>query len=461
MFIKKILLLIILCIGLVTLRAQSLKGCFPLYKGQSIRLIGFNGFNNYTIDSTQVSEQGNFTLKYVAKDLGMGYVSVADDKIYFVVLENESIELKGEMLGTPDSIITLKGFENKEFVKYSSEHAKREQAISAWEYLGRIYQNDVFFSNQKDTNQLILFEMQRLQKQDADFLSNVPKSSYISWYLPLRKLISSVSIVAQYKTDEIPLTIDAFRKINYGDLRLYKSGLLKDAIESHYWLLENSGLPLDTIYKDMNVSTDFILNSIAKNEKLYNEITKYLFDYFEKHSLFQASKYLAIKTLTQNTCTINDNLANQLESYRAMKVGNTAHDISFIGDVFENGLAIKNLKRLSEINANYKVIFFGASWCSACSEEMTQLFPLYSKWKAKGIEVVFVSLDTDKTAFQNYSNVMPFISFCDYQKWNTQSAKDYYVSSSPTIYLLDNNNKIILRPKWVKAIDTWIDFNLK
>jgi thiol-disulfide isomerase/thioredoxin len=252
----------------------------------------------------------------------------------------------------------------------------------------------------------------------------------------------------------------AFRKINYADPRLYKSGLLKDALESQYWLLENRGLPLDTIYKDMNISTDFILNSIAKNEQLYNEITKYLFDYFEKHSLFQASEYLAIKTLTQNSCTLNTNLANQLESYRAMKVGKTAPDISFTGDVFKNGFSIASPNRLSEINSKYKVVIFGASWCTACSEEMVQLFPLYSKWKAKGLEVVFISLDTDKTAFKNYTNVLPFISYCDYQQWNTKAAKDYYVSSSPTIYLLDKNNKIILRPRFVKAIDSWIDYNM-
>ena len=56
---------------------------------------------------------------------------------------------------------------------------------------------------------------------------------------------------------------------------------------------------------------------------------------------------------------------------------------------------------------------------------------------------------------------MPFISSCDYKKWDTQAAKDYFVSSSPTMYLLDKNNKIILRPKWVKAIDTWVDYNME
>lgn len=439
---------------------QTISGNFPSLKNQTIRLMGFNGMSTYAIDSTLVSETGSFTLQYSLKDLGMGYISADDNKPYFTVLEKQAVELKGESLSVPESITIIKGTENKVFATYANAHAKREQTLSAWEYLQKIYQGEALFSNQKTIHQSINSEIKRIGKEDLDFLSKLPSSSYAHWYLPIRKLISSVSTVAQYRTQEIPATIAAFRKIDYADPRLYKSGLLKDAFESQYWLLENRGLPLDTIYKDMNVSTDVILKSIAKNEQLYNEITKYLFDYFEKHSLFQASEYLAIKTLTQNSCTLNNSLANQLESYRAMKVGKTAPDILFTGDVVKNGLAIASPSRLSDLNSKYKVVIFGASWCTACSEELAQLFPLYSKWKEKGLEVVFISLDTDKTAFQNYTNVLPFISYCDYQQWNTKAAKDYYVSSSPTIYLLDKNNKIILRPRFIKAIDSWIDYNM-
>jgi thiol-disulfide isomerase/thioredoxin len=440
---------------------QTISGNFPSLKNQTIRLMGFNGMSTYAIDSTLVSETGSFTLQYSLKDLGMGYISADDNKPYFTVLEKQAVELKGESLSVPESITIIKGTENKVFATYANAHAKREQTLSAWEYLQKIYQGEALFSNQKTIHQSINSEIKRIGKEDLDFLSKLPSSSYAHWYLPIRKLISSVSTVAQYRTQEIPATIAAFRKIDYADPRLYKSGLLKDAFESQYWLLENRGLPLDTIYKDMNVSTDVILKSIAKNEQLYNEITKYLFDYFEKHSLFQASEYLAIKTLTQNSCTLNNSLANQLESYRAMKVGKTAPDILFTGDVVKNGLAIASPSRLSDLNSKYKVVIFGASWCTACSEELAQLFPLYSKWKEKGLEVVFISLDTDKTAFQNYTNVLPFISYCDYQQWNTKAAKDYYVSSSPTIYLLDKNNKIILRPRFIKAIDSWIDYNME
>jgi tRNA A37 threonylcarbamoyladenosine synthetase subunit TsaC/SUA5/YrdC len=39
-------------------------------------------------------------------------------------------------------------------------------------------------------------------------------------------------------------------------------------------------------------------------------------------------------------------------------------------------------------------------------------------------------------------------------------AVDYFVSSSPTIFLLDSNNKIILRPSTVPVLDSWLESNI-
>jgi hypothetical protein len=152
--------------------------------------------------------------------------------------------------------------------------------------------------------------MQRIKQEDLDFLNHLDANTYINWFLPIRKLVSSVSTVAQYLTDEIPATLAAFRNLDYTDERLYKSGLQKDVIESHFWLIENSGRSLDSVYIEMAVSIDFMIANLSENEKQLKEITKYLFNYLESHSLVRASEYLAIKVLTQNSCTLNDNLAN-------------------------------------------------------------------------------------------------------------------------------------------------------
>ena len=440
---------------------NTITGNFPLLAGQQIHLVGFDGFGIYTIDSTSVSEQGYFKLNYAYKSRGVGYLAAEDNKAYFVVLADEDIQLEGEALSLPESVETIKGKENQIFLQYATEHLKREQALSAWIYLRKIYQADSLFSIKKLPLQTIEEEMQRIKQEDDDFLKSLNPGSYVSWFLPNRKLVSSVSTVAQYRTEEIPAIINAFRKLDYTDERLYNSGLLKDVVESHFWLLENMGQPLDTVFKEMSISIDYLIPNLSKDEQKFNEITRYLFNLLERHSLFQASEYLAIKILTQNSCTINDDLAKQLESYRAMKKGNTAPDIVFSGDVLGRGSVIKTPSRLSDIISAYKVVIFGASWCPKCAEELSQLLPLYEKWKLKGVEVVFISLDTEKSVFNSFAGIFSFVSMCDYNKWNTQSVKDYYVFATPTLFMMDKDLKIILRPNSVKQIDAWVDIYLK
>ena len=248
-----------------------------------------------------------------------------------------------------------------------------------------------------------------------------------------------------------------FLNINYSNSQIYSSGLIYDIIERQFWSIQKSGLDEVTRFKELNTSVDIILDSVKKNEKVYNDLTKYLFQYFEKYSLFNASEYIALKALSQKEVPLNSALVNKLESYRKMKVGNRAPNFELLGDVFKNGSAVKVAIHLSDIKTKYKLIIFGGSWCPQCRTEMIQLLPRYNNWKAKGLEVVFVSLDTDKNEFEKFIAPFPFYSACDYKKWDTQAAKDYYVSSSPTIFLLDSNNKIILRPPTVASLDSWLD----
>lgn len=258
---------------------------------------------------------------------------------------------------------------------------------------------------------------------------------------------------------EIQSSKNPFLNINYSNSQNYSSGLIYDIIERQFWLIQKSGLDEAIRYKEMVASVDIILDSVKKNEKVYNDLTKYLFQYFEKYSLFNASEYIALKALSQKEVALNSALVNKLESYRKMKVGNRAPNFELLGDVFKNGSAVKSAIHLSDIKTKYKLVIFGGSWCNQCRAEMIQLLPRYNNWKAKGIEVIFISLDTDKKEFEKFTAPFPFYSACDYKKWDTQAAKDYYVSSSPTLFLLDSNNKIILRPPTVASLDSWLESN--
>jgi thiol-disulfide isomerase/thioredoxin len=441
--------------------AQTITGNLSLLANQSIKLEGFSGFETYPISNTSIDEKGNFKLNYSKTAYGVGYLMSADNKPLFVILSGEDIELKGEALSYTETLQITKGQENQWFEQYAKEHPRREKALSAWMYLEKIYALDSLFSVQKTPNKAIQLEKQRIKNEDTAYLAKLPKDSYVSWFLPTRKLVSSVSVVAQYRPEEIHETIAAFRALDYTDWRLYKSGLFKDAIESHFWLLENSGVPLDSVFKEMQLTIDAMVESLIKDEKKLNEITDYLFDLLERHSLFRASEYLAIKVLNEVSCTIDSDLAKQLETYRAMKIGNIAKNILFTESaIYPDSYGDAKPKQLDDFSADYTVVVFGASWCPKCKEELPEIAKLYEIWKAQGVEVLFVSLDEEQVAFNEFAKDYPFVSICDFKKWNSPIASDYYVFGTPTMFLLDKMREIILRPNSVKQLDAWVDWFL-
>ena len=457
---KKLALILLLNQLFLLSNAQNkIIGNFPLLKAQKITLLGFDGMRDYIIDTIKVSDDGSFCLKYTDQDYGMGFIIASDNKPYFVFLNKETIKLKGASISNTQNVIVLEGEQNKALKKYTLDHQNREQALRTWKLLSNVYSKDSLYLNEKSAKAAIINEIKRINKQDSDFLTKPTNSSYLKWYLSVGNIISSVFAITQSETELIPSTINAFRKLDYSNPFFNKSGLMADVLESQYWLIENSGQPLDTVFKEMIVSTDSILSNISKNEKLYNEITKYLFNYFERHSLIKVSEYLAVKALTQNSCSLNSDVSSLLESYRSMKKGNKAPEIIFNGDVFKSGIKWNNQMRLSDIESKFKLIIFGASWCYKCEEEIPELATFYEKWKSKGVEIIFISLDTEKQAFESFSSRLPFITSCDYKTWETKAAKDYYITSSPTYFLLDNKDTILARPISVQHIDSLIQYS--
>jgi thiol-disulfide isomerase/thioredoxin len=440
--------------------SQTIYGSFPSLAGKQIKLSIFDGFKLKDLDSTTIANSGAFNLKYNPTLVGVGVLAVNAEKPLFIILDHEQIELVGDAF-IPEAIEFKKGKQNQQFAQYAYEHPLRIQAINAWDYLNRLYQNTSIFEKADKVKGTIQLEKKRIYAEDSLYLANLDPKSYVFWFLPTRKLVSSVSYVAQYDQAAIPATVKAFRELNYSDPRLYVSGLLKDAVESHYWLLENAGKPLDEVYAEMNRSTDALIQSLMGHDKALNEITNFLFDLLERHSLFVPSEYLALKVLNSTGCTINDDLAKQLETYRVMKKGNKAPEIIFKGTLMQSGKSVANVAKLSAIPAQQTLVVFGASWCPSCKEEMPKIAENYAKWKNKGLEVVFISLDMEEKEFADFVKNYPFLSFCDFKKWESKPVQDYYVFGTPTLFILDNKQKILLRPTSVAQVDAWVDYFLK
>jgi thiol-disulfide isomerase/thioredoxin len=117
-------------------------------------------------------------------------------------------------------------------------------------------------------------------------------------------------------------------------------------------------------------------------------------------------------------------------------------------------------KSLTNLTTPYTLVFFGASWCPKCLEETPQLIEKYVKWRNLGVEVVYISLDTEQEVFEKFLSSCPFFAYCDYKKWDSQVVQDYYVFSTPTFYLLNNKRELLLKPNSVSQLDAWVDWFL-
>ena len=439
--------------------AQQITGNFPVLANQYLKLQGFHHFDTYTIDSIKVDEGGSFVLKFATNDYGIGLLSAEGLRPSVVVLTDEQIMVSWKEQDEDYQLQVSQGEENLLFQQYINEQPKREQALSAWNYLQKMYNTDAHFRGKKKPIKAIQQEKTRIAKEESRFFQGLADVSYIQWYIPMRKLLNSVARVAQYEPENIEPTRNALRKIDYSDARLYKSGLLREALDNHVWFIENSSGALDSVFADLNRSIDIILAQLLSDEAKYNEITDYLFKLLEKRSLFTSAEYLAIKVLNEQSCTVDGDLANQLEGYRKMKTGNTAPDILFSEYTYRpEGL---QANRLSDIQASYKVVVFAAGWCGHCKEEIPKLGDLYKEWKALGIEIVLVSLDENVDDFVRFVGGLPFTSTTDLQKWNTQAARDFHVFATPTMFLLDGDQKILLKPKSVDHLKSWVDWRIR
>lgn len=439
--------------------SQELSGNIKYQANQEIKLLGYNGFETIILSKGTIDKNGDFSLSF--KDYnGMGYLETSDKSQLFLVLNEPHIKISGTHLKEVDSIVFTNSLENQLFNQYAAEHNQRERVLSGWKYLLPQYKAEGLLKEQAAVLKIIQQEIDRLEKEDFDFLNQLDQSSYVSWYLPLRKLLDDIPLSAQRYTERIPKHIADFRTIDFKNPQLYHSEILDDLIESHYWLIENGGMTMDSMYAQMNASTDYLVKNLESNDRLLNEVSDFLFSLLEKRSLFTASEHLALKLLNQNTCTIDDDLAKQMETYRAMKIGNTAPDIAFEGKNLMMGSELSQDLKLSDLNSDYILVVFGASWCSNCAQEIPKIKEKYIQWKLKGVETVFISLDNNENEFSSFVENFPFLSSCNFKGWDNQAAKDYYVRAIPTMFLLNKDREILVRPSSVEQVDAWVEYKI-
>ncbi len=93
------------------------------------------------------------------------------------------------------------------------------------------------------------------------------------------------------------------------------------------------------------------------------------------------------------------------------------------------------------------LVDFWATWCGPCIAELPNVLKTFSKYHDKGLEIVGISLDSDKDKLTKFiaDKKMTWPQYFDGQGWKNKLAAKYGVNSIPATYLLDKDGMIIAK----------------
>jgi len=108
---------------------------------------------------------------------------------------------------------------------------------------------------------------------------------------------------------------------------------------------------------------------------------------------------------------------------------------------------------LSKMRGKVVLVDFWATWCPPCVAIAPDIVALYKKYHSQGLEVVGISMDTDKKAMLDFvkEEGAPWPQYFENSDQDNVIAVKYGVDSFPTVWLVNKKGYVAdanFRDKW-------------
>lgn len=427
---QRLVIVLLLIASTVQAQVQTFNGSFPQLKNKEVVLKGYDGLQEKELAKALCDNEGHFTLSYPASYTGAALLQLNGAENSIVLLNRENFLMNWTDTKDINTLAFVNSPENDAFIKGYTINRDAEQKLAGLNYLLPQYEK------YNDKYQWLKQEIAFQKKQFEEFVNQQPGTSYVSYYLKIRKFVNDMTQTIQKGNGSIPQYEAYFKTIDCNDERLWHSGMVADLFAGIYQLMANDKDTVNIKDRINNISDSWIKGLVSNSIK-QQEVAEYCFKVLEQQNRVANSEYIAKTMLDQSGCQLDSKRTNLFEQYRKMALGNTAPDIK-----------LPDGKKLSQLDNKYKLVIFGASWCPNCQTDYPSLVGVYKRIKDKyNVEFVFVSLDSDGKAFEDFFKEVPFITYCDTKGWESQPVKDYYIFATPTYLLLDKDLKIVAKPK--------------
>jgi thiol-disulfide isomerase/thioredoxin len=250
-----------------------------------------------------------------------------------------------------------------------------------------------------------------------------------------------------YNTDHF------FDNIDFTDERLLRTPILHARLQAYF-----AGDPIQSA-DSINRKIDLVLGKCKDKHDIFQFIAVYLFNHYRESEIMGHDAvmvkladdiYLSGRAdwVTQE---FKENLRKQVELLRNNLIGMKAKDL--VMDSYR-GFFVS----LHDIEKDFTILYFWEPNCGHCKEATPKLKAYYDKPKDYSVEIFAVCTVSDKELWSKYieENKLTWINGWDPQRL-THYDFYYNVQSTPIVYILDRNMKIIAKKLAVEDIAGFID----
>lgn len=461
---RKLIFLLLVLIPVLT--SAQLKNGFNIdltIKGlpdSTVYLAYHLGDKQYINDTIKLDKNGHGNL-HGSEMLPQGiYMIVLPGRKYFEILMG-SDQIYSVSCDYTDYFNTLSfsgSAENAAFVDYQKKWIALQQKAGA---ITKRIQNN----RQNNDSLKILGPLQKAQEDNMRlFLKSEIKANEGSLLATLLKALLPVEIpdfpvpVGYKNPDSIQWVRNYnynkehfFDNIDFNDERLLRTPILYARLNSFFSMPEAPD--------SVNKAIDHLLRKCSGNYKIYQYIAVYLFNHFRESEIMGYDAvmvkladdiYLSGKA-DWVTKEFKSDLKKQIDLIRPNLIGKKAENI--VMDSYK-GIFVS----LYDVEKEFTILYFWEPDCGHCKEATPKLKKYYETPKNYTVEVFAVCTTSEKEKWTKYieDNKLTWIN-----GWDPQRAShfDYYynVQSTPTVYILDQNKKIIAKKLAVEEIGPFID----
>lgn len=382
---------------------------------------------------------------------GMYRLSIAPKSFADIILNQENVYLQTSLKAPMDSMRVIQSLENQLY--YEFLHIKKDYRLKM-DLLNPLVlyypESDEYYRN----SMMQFLKIQTDYKQKLDTMIASRPGSFASRYLSF--FYEALLAPGLGRDEQIEFKqVHFFDRQRFDDAAMLLSDVYPLKMVEYLSLFTESDLSREEMSREFKRAIDLLMSRSMPEPLVRDYIFQYLLEGFQQYGFDDVIAHLANNYQGIEPCEnadLKSDLKTRLEQFQKLAIGKKAPDFT-LTDIHGKSISIHKIK------SPYRLLFFYSSDCPHCIELYPKLNEWYELQEEKRVEVIAVSLDTNLEGWRNFvgKNASGWKDLCDGKGWESEVVEMYNLYATPTLYVIDSEDKILAKPLLNEEIKKWFD----